>query len=204
MRRVAVLPPGKPVFFASAGKLRAWLERHHQTAQELWVGFYRKSTGKPTITWPELVDECLCFGWIDGIRRGIDDERYTNRITPRRPGSNWSAINIRRVGELAALGRMTDAGRRAFEARDEARSRVYSYDRENPPAFTPAQARQLRTARAAWKFFQAQSPSYRNLVTHWVVSARREETQAKRLASLIEDCAAGRRIAALAPRKTGS
>lgn len=201
---MAVLPPGKPVFFATPEKLRAWLERHHRSASELWVGFYRKSAGRPTLTWPQLVDECLCFGWIDGIRRGIDDERYMNRITPRRPRSNWSAINIRRVGELERLGRMTEVGRQAFAARDEARSRQYSYDRENPPAFTSAQTRQFRAARGAWKFFQSQPLSYRNVVTHWVVSAKRDETRAKRLASLIADCAAGRRIPALAGTQSGS
>jgi uncharacterized protein YdeI (YjbR/CyaY-like superfamily) len=184
----------EPIFFESPSELRTWLEQHHAGEKELLVGFHKKSTGKPSITWPELVDEALCFGWIDGIRRGIDAERYTIRLTPRKPTSNWSSVNIRRVAELEKEGRMTPAGRAAFERRSEERSGIYSYERRKAAKLERAQEREFRANEAAWTFFQSLPPGYRRTATHWVVSAKREETRRKRLATLIDDSASGRRL----------
>jgi uncharacterized protein YdeI (YjbR/CyaY-like superfamily) len=184
----------EPIFFESPSELRTWLEQHHASEKELLVGFHKKSAGRPSITWPELVDEALSFGWIDGIRRGIDAERYTIRLTPRKPTSNWSSVNIRRVAELEKEGRMTPAGRAAFERRSEERSGIYSYERRKAAKLERAQEREFRANEAAWTFFQSQPPGYRRTATHWVVSAKREETRRKRLATLIDDSANGRRL----------
>jgi uncharacterized protein YdeI (YjbR/CyaY-like superfamily) len=184
---------GEVRFFETGADLREWLAANHDTADELWVGMYRKATGRPSITWPEVVDEVLCYGWIDGIRRSIDDTSYTNRITPRRKGSNWSAINIRRVGELEAEGRMTDAGRRAFALRDEAKSRIYSYERE-AAAFDGEVEASFRANDVAWSWFKRAAPSYRKAATYWVTSAKRPETRERRLAILIEHSAEGRQV----------
>jgi uncharacterized protein YdeI (YjbR/CyaY-like superfamily) len=124
-----------PKFFRTPADFRRWLERHHGTQPELWVGFYKKGSGRPSITWPEAVDEALCFGWIDGIRKSVDAERYVNRFTPRRSRSNWSLVNIRRVGQLIAAGRMQPAGLRAFDARDERKSGVYSFEATSKRGF---------------------------------------------------------------------
>jgi uncharacterized protein YdeI (YjbR/CyaY-like superfamily) len=186
-----------PIFFDSPGAFYDWLAAHHDTAGELWVGYYKKATGRPSLTWPESVDQALCFGWIDGIRKRIDDERYTIRFTPRRPGSNWSEINIRRAGELIELGLMQPAGLAAFAARDEEKSRQYAYEARRQPLADEYEA-QLRDNKAAWDFWEAQPPSYRQAATHWVMSAKREETRQKRLATLIADSEAGRRLAMLA------
>ena len=191
----------KPTFFATPTEFRAWLERNHDTAAELLVGFYKKGSGRPSITWPESVDEALCFGWIDGIRRTIDDESYSIRFTPRRARSTWSNVNIKRVAELTRLGRMHPAGLRAFEARDPTRSGIYTYEqgaRPQDPKLAPAYAKQFKANAKAWAFFQSQAPCYQRLVVHWVMSAKKEETRLKRLATLIDDSAHGRRIAALA------
>jgi uncharacterized protein YdeI (YjbR/CyaY-like superfamily) len=181
-------------FFEKPEQFRAWLEEHHESEQELLVGFYRKGSGRPSITWPESVDEALCFGWIDGIRRGIDDESYSIRFTPRKPTSNWSSVNIARVAELEKEGRMRPAGRAAFERRSEKRSGIYSYERRQAAKLDPAQQREFEAQPAAWAFFEQQPKGYRQTATHWVVSAKRPETRAKRLATLIEDSAAGRRL----------
>jgi uncharacterized protein YdeI (YjbR/CyaY-like superfamily) len=186
------------MFFGSPAEFRAWLVEQHETASEVWVGYWRKATGKPSLTWPEAVDEALCFGWIDGKRQRIDDERHRQRFTPRRPQSNWSAINIAKVGELRAAGRMTPAGEAAFAARREDRSAVYSYERRHEAVFDAEQAATFRGNEAAWTWFDAQSPSYRRTATHWVLSAKRPETRAKRLATLIECSAEGRRVPPLA------
>ena len=189
---------GNVRFFETPADLRAWLVENHETADELWVGMYRKASGRPSVTWQDVVDEALCFGWIDGIRRGIDDISYTNRITPRRKGSNWSAVNIRRVGELEAAGRMTDAGRRAFALRDEAKSRVYSYEREAAKLDDEAEAT-FRANATAWAWFERAAPSYRKLATHWVMSAKRPETRARRLANVIAHAEVGGKVPPLAP-----
>lgn len=184
----------EPTFFETPEQLRAWLEEHHESERELLVGFYKKGSGKPSITWPQSVDEALCFGWIDGIRRGIDGESYSIRFTPRKPTSNWSSVNIARVAELTKDGRMRPAGTRAFERRSEARSGIYSYEQRASAKLDAAQQRELEANDAAWSFFRSQPRGYRQTATYWVVSAKREETRTKRLATLIEDSAAGRRL----------
>jgi uncharacterized protein YdeI (YjbR/CyaY-like superfamily) len=184
----------EPTFFPTPADFRAWLERHHATEKELLVGYYRKGSGKPSITWPESVDEALCFGWIDGIRRRIDDESYTIRFTPRKATSHWSNVNIGRVAELEKEGRMRPAGRAAFEKRSEARSGVYSYERRKAARLDPEQEAEFRGDAEAWSFFESQPPGYRQTAIHWVVRAKREETRRKRLAQLIEDSRSGRRL----------
>ena len=186
--------PKNPLFFATPSDFRAWFMANHESAQELWVGFYKKSSGRPSITWPESVDEALCFGWIDGIRKSIDEEAYVIRFTPRKRGSVWSNVNVARVKVLTRDGRMHPAGHRAFEGRDAKKSGVYSFEQRHAAKFDGAELKQLRANKAAWKFFEAQPPGYRQLVTYWVVSAKKPETRARRLARLIEDSAAGERI----------
>jgi uncharacterized protein YdeI (YjbR/CyaY-like superfamily) len=176
---------------------RAWLEQHHATDQELWVGFYKKDSGRPSITWPESVDEALCFGWIDGVRKSIDDESYMIRFTPRKPSSTWSAVNIKRVGELAEQGRMHPAGLAAFARRTEAKSGIYAYENRDSAALEAADEQQFRANAQAWDFFQAQPPGYRKTAIWWVVSAKQEATRRKRLATLIDDSAHGRTIRSL-------
>lgn len=187
----------EPTFFATPSELRAWLAERHDKTQELWVGFYKKGSGKPSITWPEAVDEALCFGWIDGIRKGIDEESYTNRFTPRKAGSIWSAVNIKRVGELTSLGLMLPAGLRAFEKRSEEKSGIYAYEQRDAARLEDADERQFRANKPAWNFFQAQPASYRKAAIWWVISAKKEETRRKRLATLIEDSEHERTIAPL-------
>ncbi|HWM85211.1 MAG TPA: YdeI/OmpD-associated family protein [Kofleriaceae bacterium] len=194
------MPPGpKPRFFAGPARFRAWLEKHHASATELLVGFYKVGTGKPSITWPESVDQALCFGWIDGVRRSLGDESYTIRFTPRRPRSIWSAVNIARAGELIAGGLMRPAGLAAFRARTGDRSGIYSYEQRHAAQLAPEQEAMLRATPKAWQFFQAQPPSYRKAITHWVTSARKEETRLRRLARLIEGSANGQRLDRLDP-----
>ena len=193
----------KPKFFRTQADFAAWLEQHHDSAEELWVGYYKKSSGRPSITWAESVDEALRFGWIDGIRKSIDGERYTNRFTPRRPTSTWSARNIKRVKELIEQGSMHPAGRKAFEARSDDRSSIYSYEQRHNATLDRDYERELRRNRKAWAFFQSSPPSYRKAVVHWVMSAKREETRRRRLSRLIEDSAEGRRVPPLTPRKGG-
>ena len=188
--------PANVIFFASPEEFRDWLDRHHATEREVQVGYYKKHTGRPSMTWAQSVDEALCYGWIDGVRKSVDAESYTTRFTPRRRGSNWSAVNIRRVGELTALGRMRPPGLRAFEVRDESKTSPYSS--ENAPVdFDADTAEQFRAQGAAWDFFIAQPPGYRRTATWWVMSAKREDTRRKRLATLIEDSGNGRRLALL-------
>jgi uncharacterized protein YdeI (YjbR/CyaY-like superfamily) len=184
----------EPTFFATPDEFRAWLEEHHATESELLVGFHKMGSGRPSITWPESVDQALCFGWIDGVRRSIDDERYSIRFTPRQRRSTWSAVNVRRVGELEAEGLMWPAGRAAFERRSDDRTAIYSHERREAAAFSAEQEAAFRAARAAWAWFQDQPPSYRKAATHWVVSAKREETRERRLRRLIADSAAGRTV----------
>ena len=190
----------KPTFFATASELRAWLEDNHATATELFVGFYRRGSGKTSITWQELVDEELCFGWIDGVRNGIDDVSYSNRITPRKPRSTWSAINIARAKELIKRGRMRPAGLKAFERRTDERSAIYSYEQRKEARLEPWAERAFRTNKKAWAFFESQPPSYRRTEIYWVISAKREETRQKRLATLIRDSQDGRSIRPLSSR----
>ena len=183
----------KPTFFATLAAFRAWLKKHHKTADELWVGYYRKDCGKPSITWQESVDEALCFGWIDGIRKKVSDVAYTNRFTPRRAGSNWSAINIAKVEELTKKERMQAAGLAAFAQRTEAKSRTYSYERVSVALAAPL-ARRLKANKKAWTFFQVQPPYYRKIMTGWVNGAKQEETRLRRLDKLVDACESGRRL----------
>jgi len=183
----------KPKFFRSPTDLRDWLEKNHATTRELWIGYYKKSSRKPSITWPESVEEALCFGWIDGIRKSIDEISYTNRFTPRRPGSTWSAINIERVRVLSAQGLMQPAGLKAFQARKENKSGIYSYEQRGDQLAEPY-ASKFRRNKAAWNFFQAQPPSYRKVANWWIVSAKREDTRLRRLVKVIEASAEGRRL----------
>jgi len=180
-------------YFESAAAFRKWLAAHHATEKELLVGYHRKGSGTPSMTWPESVDEALCFGWIDGVRKRVDETRYTIRFTPRRTISIWSAINIARVAVLRAQGLMKPAGLAAFDARDDKRSAIYAYE-NRPKAFDAAAEKALRRDKAAWDFFQAQPPGYRKLAVWWVMSAKKEETRQKRLAKLISDSSAGKRI----------
>jgi uncharacterized protein YdeI (YjbR/CyaY-like superfamily) len=187
----------KPRFFPTPPDFRAWLESNHAKATELLVGFHKKATGTPSITWPESVDEALCFGWIDGVRRSLGDAAYTIRFTPRRPTSIWSAINVARVAELTKLGRMREAGLRAFAARTPERTGIYAFERKERAKLSKAQERRLRAHRRAAAFFDSQPPGYRATALHWVVSAKQAETQERRLSRLIADSTAGRRIAQL-------
>lgn len=191
-KRGAVEPPVR--FFATPAAWRQWLERHHATTGELWVGFHKKATGRASITWPESVDGALCFGWIDGIRKRIDDESYRIRFTPRRASSIWSAVNVRRMQALIDEGLVTPHGLRAFEARTAAKSGVYSYEQRHAAALAPADEARLRANAAAWAFFQARPPYYRRLAIFWVLDARREETRQRRLDALIAHSAAGELI----------
>jgi uncharacterized protein YdeI (YjbR/CyaY-like superfamily) len=188
-----------PTFFATPARFRAWLRAHHRDARLLWVGFYKRQTGRPSITWPEAVDEALCYGWIDGLRKRIDDECYMIRFSPRQPRSTWSAINIARVKELTKGGRMSPAGLGAFAKRTSDRSAIYSYEQRKHPSLTPAQTKVFRAHPEAWAFLQSQPAGYRRLVTYWIVSAKKQETQAKRLATLMAESAAGRRIGLVPP-----
>jgi uncharacterized protein YdeI (YjbR/CyaY-like superfamily) len=186
----------RPRFFRTPAEFRAWLEKNHDATTELQVGFYKKASGRKGITYEEALDEALAFGWIDGITRRIDDERWTIRFTPRKPKSNWSLKNIRRVGELTKQGRMAPPGVRAFEGRDRSRDGTYSFEQPQPELGEDLEKR-FRRNRKAWGFWEAQPPGYRRVATWWVTSAKREETRLRRLATLIEDSANGRRLAQL-------
>ncbi len=180
-------------FFPTAADFRHWLEINHTTAPELWVGFYKVNSGKPSLTWPQSVDEALCFGWIDGLRKGIDDTSYKIRFTARRTRSVWSAVNIRRVEELTRLSLMHPAGLRAFAARVEIRSGIYSYE-QRPTELPEPYDTILKANSQAWDFFAAQPPSYRKTISWWILSAKTEPTRLKRLQKLIEESAGGRRL----------
>lgn len=188
------LEPHDVTHFASAAEFRAWLEEHHQTADELWVGIWKKETGKRAMTWSESVDEALCFGWIDGVVKPIGEGELAQRFTPRRKGSNWSTVNLKKVEALLEAGLMAPAGIAAFEARDKNPDTTYSYERRHEAEFTTAQTKALKADKEAWAFWQSQPPGYRASATHWVVSAKKEETRAKRMATLIDDCRNGLRI----------
>ena len=189
----------KPTFFNSAADFRRWLDKHHASAPELLVGFYRKELGR-AITYPEALDEALSFGWIDGVRKRIDGEAYTIRFTPRRPASIWSAVNIQRARVLISRGLMRPSGLRAFRERGEQKAPRYSYERDHAK-LDPALDATLRANQKASSFFDAQSPGYRKIATFWVMSAKREETRASRLAHLIERSAGGTRIDLLNPNR---
>jgi uncharacterized protein YdeI (YjbR/CyaY-like superfamily) len=191
----------KAVYFASSAAFRDWLAEHHEKKTELLVGFYKRGTGRPSLSWPESVDTALAFGWIDGVRRSVDGERYTIRFTPRKPTSIWSNINIAKAEALIAAGLMAPAGLRAFTARTARRSGVYSFEQEPKKQVLPPEYEALlRGNKRAWTWFNAQAPWYRRTASHWVTSAKREETRARRLATLVAESAAGRSIGPLRPR----
>jgi uncharacterized protein YdeI (YjbR/CyaY-like superfamily) len=182
-----------PLFFASPADLREWLAKNHASANELIVGFYKKGSGRPSVTWADAVDEALCVGWIDGVRRSLDEERYTNRFTPRRPRSTWSAVNIQRVAALTAEGRMQPAGLAAFARRTDDTSSTYSYE-TRPGTLPEPYAARFKKYKRAWAFFESQPAGYRRTAIWWVLSAKREDTRLKRLDALIADAKAGRTL----------
>jgi len=182
-----------PIFFTDTAEFRKWLEENHKTETELIVGYYKVGTKKSSMSWSESVDEAICFGWIDGIRKSIDEESYCNRFTPRNPKSNWSAINIKKVEELIRQGKMMPAGLAAFEKRTEARSEVYSYENK-PEQFSPELESRFRENTAAWEFFSSQSISYKKTIMFYVMGAKQEATRFSRLDKLIRACSEGKRI----------
>jgi uncharacterized protein YdeI (YjbR/CyaY-like superfamily) len=191
------MPDTEARYFTSPAEFRKWLRANHAKATELLVGFYKRGTGHPTLTWPESVAEALCYGWIDGVRRRVDDERYTIRFTPRKPTSIWSAVNIALMEKLIAEGRAGPAGLQAFERRREAKSAIYAYEQRQTATLEPEMEREFRANRAAWRWFESAPAWYRRNTLWWIVSAKRPETRARRLAELIAASAEGRTIARL-------
>lgn len=177
--------------FKTPAELRRWLAKHHATEQELILVYYKVGCGTASVTWPESVDEALCYGWIDGIRRNVDAVRYSIRFTPRRKDSKWSAINLKRIEALREAGRMQPPGLAVYDARKDKTSTGYTYVRRDG-ALTEEQLAKLRKNRKAWAFFEARAPSYKRLMAYWITSAKQEETRERRLAKLIAACAAGK------------
>lgn len=196
-----------PIFFPTPSDFRAWLEQHHAQAAELWVGYYKKYSGRPSITWPESVDQALCYGWIDGIRKSIDEVSYAIRFTARKSGSIWSSVNIKRVQALIEDGLMQPAGLKAYESRKENKSGIYSYEQRSVELEEPYQGL-LMENKVAWRFFQAQPASYRKAASWWIISAKQEATRLKRLEKLMEYSAQEQRLPQFTPvkppAKTGS
>ncbi|HEX5014266.1 MAG TPA: YdeI/OmpD-associated family protein [Candidatus Limnocylindrales bacterium] len=189
----------EPIYFESPEELRDWFAANHETASELWLGYWKKASGRPTVTWAQAVDEALCVGWIDTTRYSVDELRSRQRFTPRRKGSNWSAVNIANVERLAREGRMRPAGLRAFEARTEARTAPYSYEQRHAARLTDDELARFRANDAAWTWFQNAPQSYQTGATWWVVNVKRPETRERRLAQLIEASAQGLRPKPLTP-----
>jgi uncharacterized protein YdeI (YjbR/CyaY-like superfamily) len=185
-----------PKFFTTKSSFRNWLEKNHDKATELLVGFYKVNSGKQSITWSESVDEAICFGWIDGIRKSIDTESYCIRFTPRKPRSIWSAINIQKVENLSKQGLMHPAGIAAFQKRDEKKSAIYSYEK-SPEKLSDDFSKKFKSNKKAWNFFQSMAPSYQRTAVHWVMNAKQESTKLKRLDELINDSEAKRKIKSL-------
>lgn len=183
-----------PVFFATPETFRAWLDANAPAATELLVGFYKVGSGRPCMSWSESVDEALCFGWIDGVRRRIDDDAYSIRFTPRKRDSIWSVVNIAKMEKLRAAGKMTPAGEAAFAHRSAAKSGIYSHERLDAPALSEQELACFRQDRAAWAYFETVPPGYRKTVLHWITSAKKAETRAGRLGKLMQACAAGTRL----------
>ena len=197
-------PTREPLFFATPADFRRWLDANHATAAELWVGFHKKETGRPSITWPESVVEALCVGWIDGLRRGHGADAYVIRFTPRKATSTWSAINVATMERLLAEGRVNDAGRAAYERRKPAKSGIYSYENRNAATLDRDSEREFRANANAWRWFEAAPASYRKTAIWLVISAKKPETRARRLAQLIAHSARGERIPALTPRRAST
>lgn len=190
-----------PRFFRTSSELERWLGAHHETKSEITIGFYKAGSGRTGVTYREALDLALAYGWIDGVRKSIDDARWMIRFTPRKNGSIWSAINIARVEELVREGRMTPAGLEAFRKRTETRSRVYSYERKDAAALTTAERALFAKKKAAWTFFTGSAPSYQRTALHWVVSAKKPETRARRLDQLIACSASSERLPHLTPHR---
>lgn len=188
----------KPRFFKTTDDFRAWLEAHHETEKELLVGFHKVGSGRPSMTWPQSVDEALAFGWIDGVRRRIDETSYSIRFTPRKPTSIWSAVNIKRVAALTAEGRMRPAGLAAFDRRDAKKSEIYSFERK-AAVFDEEMLKTFQAKKKAFAFFEAQPPGYKRIMAHWVMSAKRPETRAKRLGLLVDASQRGERVDLMKP-----
>ena len=198
--RLDAMPP-KPTFFPAPADFRAWFEANHDKSRELLVGFHKRDSGKPSITWPESVQVALCFGWIDGVRKSLDETSYMIRFTPRKPTSTWSFININLVRKLTKQGLMHPAGLKAFAARSEKKSAIYSYEQRKNPQFAREQEKQFRANKSAWEFFRSQAPWYQRVTTYWVISAKREETKLKRLSELIGHSQDQHRLPGLIPAK---
>jgi uncharacterized protein YdeI (YjbR/CyaY-like superfamily) len=188
----------KLTFFRTPTDFRAWLDHHHASEKELWVGFYKVKSGKGGMVYRQALDEALCYGWIDGLLRSVDEDSYAQRFTPRKRDSTWSTANTQRVKELIVEGRMHPAGQAAFERRDRTKTGRYSFE-QDAVALAPAFARRLKADRSAGAYFEAQPPGYRRVAVSWVMSAKKEETRARRFATLLEDCAAGRRLKVATP-----
>lgn len=180
-------------FFKTPDEFRAWLETNHQNEKELLVGFYKKSSGNPSITWPESVDHALCFGWIDGVRKNIDEVSYYIRFTPRKPKGIWSKINVKRIEELTKLGLMMPAGLKAFSERDQKKQGIYAYENE-VQQFHKDFEKEFRANKKAWSFYKEQAPWYIRNTTHWVMRAKQETTRLNRLRLLIKDSEKGQRL----------
>jgi uncharacterized protein YdeI (YjbR/CyaY-like superfamily) len=198
-RKIADGAKMKVVHFESQEEFRAWLEKYHAIVKELFVGFYKKSSGKAGTTYSEALDEALCFGWIDGVRYSVDSESYTIRFTPRKPKSVWSLVNVRRVQVLKKLGKMAEPGIKVFAAREQHRTGIYSFEQKRP-GLSAKHKKLFRAHATAWKFFAIQAPFYQRTAGYWVSSAKQEETQLRRLAKLIDVCANGRRLDQLTPK----
>jgi uncharacterized protein YdeI (YjbR/CyaY-like superfamily) len=198
---VPIQRPDDAIFFTSPDELRDWFDANHETATELWLGSYKKATGRPSVSWSESVDEALCVGWIDSVRYSLDAERSAQRFTPRRKGSTWSAVNVAKIAELRAAGRMRPAGEAAFALRREDRTGIYSFEQAGDPSLEADDEARFRANEAAWAWFSAKAPSFRKQALHWVISAKRPETRERRLTTLIEASAAGRPIPHMVPRR---
>ena len=183
----------KPTFFATPAEFRKWLKKHHKKETELLVGFYKVDSGKPSMTWSESVDQALCFGWIDGVRKSMGEESYTIRFTPRKTTSIWSAINIKKVQELWKAGLMMPEGEKAFSLRTESKSKVYSHEKESV-TLDPTYEKQFKKNKLAWKFFKDQAPSYKKVITHWIMNAKQEATRLSRLEKTIKESEQQRRL----------
>jgi uncharacterized protein YdeI (YjbR/CyaY-like superfamily) len=199
-----VATSSEAIFFETPAELRDWLDEHHQTADEVFVGAWKKSTGRPSLTWPQIVEEALCVGWIDSVRRGVPGDGWVIRLTPRRKRSIWSAVNVAKIEELRAAGRMRPAGEAAFEARRADRTAIYSFEQPHDPELSAEEEGRFRANAAAWAWFSAKAPSFRKQALHWVISAKRPETRERRLATLIADSAAGQPIKPMIWARSGA
>jgi uncharacterized protein YdeI (YjbR/CyaY-like superfamily) len=189
----------KPKFFKSPAEFHEWLQKHHDKSKELFVGFYKKSSGKKSITYPEALEEALCFGWIDGVRKKIDEISYSQRFSPRKPRSIWSLINVRHVERLKNEGRMQSAGLAVYALREDKRTGIYSFE-NRPRELSPEYQKVFQKNKKAWEFFKNQPPYYQRTLSFWVMGAKREETQLRRLQQLIESSAAGKRHGLIDPK----